>query len=369
MITSWCIASQGLTWSANDLSGNGSARHPGRWNSHDRPILYSSSSIALACLETVVHLAGDDPLPFQRQLVRISIPSHHWDEREIFIPEECLGWDLPPSPVKDENYLSATRIWGDAWLLSRKSLLAEVPSVIVPEETNLLLNPLHPAHGEVVAEIVRPWVYDARLLPSARPANPKAGSPWHQPLGAGVPKRKPSPQAFPLPELSEEGQSNLRPAPMFEFIPYERFRDTPQVRFFVITVPGSNAKDLVVNSGPAVSPPNDPETDAWQFYLHPHQEDNLLALQGGSTFHLVNLGWNYPYHIVRLVCGSDILRIPPGTFYRSVSDPDGSLVLNQAVREEGASVMREFRVYNSSLIPRLLAVISKTPPLAAYKVF
>ena len=57
-ISSWRIASPGLSWRANDLSGNGSARHPGRWNSQDRPILYRSSSLALACLETVVHLAG-----------------------------------------------------------------------------------------------------------------------------------------------------------------------------------------------------------------------------------------------------------------------------------------------------------------------
>jgi hypothetical protein len=98
-------------------------------------------------------------------------------------------------------------------------------------------------------------------------------------------------------------------------------------------------------------------------HLHPHQEDNLLALHGGRTFYLVNFGWNYPYHIVRLEAGGDILRIPPGTFHRSVSDPDGSVVLNQAVRDEGASVVREFRVYNSRRIPRLFAVTFKTAPL------
>jgi hypothetical protein len=49
-ITISCIASPGLTWTANDLSGTGAARNPGRWNSRDRPIVYSSSSIALACL-------------------------------------------------------------------------------------------------------------------------------------------------------------------------------------------------------------------------------------------------------------------------------------------------------------------------------
>ena len=132
---------------------------------------------------------------------------------------------------------------------------------------------------------------------------------------------------------------------------------------FDITVAESNARDLVIDSGPAVSPPDEENTGAWQFYLHPHQEDNLLALHGGRTFYLVNLGWNYPYHIVRLETGGDILRIPPGTFHRSVSDPDGSVVLNQAVREEGASVVREFRVYNSRLIPRLFATTFKTAPL------
>jgi formylglycine-generating enzyme required for sulfatase activity len=71
-------------------------------------------------------------------------------------------------------------------LLNLESLIAEVPSVIVPEESNLLINPRHPAHGEVVADIVRPWIYDARLLPAARAGIPTAGPPWREPLGAEV---------------------------------------------------------------------------------------------------------------------------------------------------------------------------------------
>ena len=140
---------------------------------------------------------------------------------------------------------------------------------------------------------------------------------------------------------------------MFEMIPYERFRDTPAVRFFDVTIGSSNARDLVVHSGPAISPPNHSESGDWQFYLHPHQEDNLLAASGGRTFYLVNFAWDQPFHIVRLAAGGDILRIPPGTFHRSISDLDGSVVLNQAVREEGASLSREFRVYNSGRIPAL----------------
>jgi len=88
--------------------------------------------------------------------------------------------------VRAENQFADTRAWGDDWLLGLSSLLAEVPSVIVPEETNMLLNPLHPAHGELVAEIVRPWFYDARLRPNARAGTPQAGPPWQEPLGAEV---------------------------------------------------------------------------------------------------------------------------------------------------------------------------------------
>ena len=152
-------------------------------------------------------------------------------------------------------------------------------------------------------------------------------------------------------------------APMFELIPYQRFRDTPAVRFFDVTIADSNARDLVVHSGPAISPPDHSETGAWQFYLHPHQEDNLLAVQGGRTFYLVNFRWNYPFHIVRLEAGGDILRIPPGTFHRSISDEEGSVVMNQAVREPEASVAREFRVYNSGRIPRVMALTSNSAPM------
>ena len=156
---------------------------------------------------------------------------------------------------------------------------------------------------------------------------------------------------------------------MFELLPYERFRDTPSVRFFDVTIDTSNARDLVIHTGPAVSPPNDSKTGAWQFYLHPHQEDNLLAVSGGRTFYLVNLAWEKPFHIVRLDSGGDILRIPTGTFHRSISDSDGSVVLNQAVREPGVSLEREFRTYNSARIPALMkATLTSSPKLLPHGV-
>jgi hypothetical protein len=148
---------------------------------------------------------------------------------------------------------------------------------------------------------------------------------------------------------------------MYELISYQKFRDTPNVRFFDITIQESNARDLVFHDGPAISPNSDPQGN-WQFYLHPHQEDNLLALSGGRTFYIVNFSWDVPFHIVRLEANGDILRLPPGTFHRSESDPEGSLVLNQGVRDARASVQSEFRVYNSAEIPRLRRLLEKCCP-------
>lgn len=144
---------------------------------------------------------------------------------------------------------------------------------------------------------------------------------------------------------------------MFELVQFQKFRDTPSVQFFDITVASSNARDLVCHTGPAISP-NNAQDSSWQFYLHPRQEDNLLALSGGRTFHLVNFEWECPYHIVRLDANRHILRIPPGTFHRSESDSNGSLVINQAVRTEDAKLQNEFRVYNSGEIPKLKQLLA-----------
>ena len=149
---------------------------------------------------------------------------------------------------------------------------------------------------------------------------------------------------------------------MFQLLDYEVFRNTPAVKFYDITVDNSNARDLVVHTGPAVSPNND-ETGSWQFYMHQHQEDNLLAVSGGRTFYLVNLNWDEPYHEVRVISCGKILRIPPGTYHRSVSDPGGSIVINQAIRDDEFDVVSEFEIHNSKEIPELLHVISKSKKL------
>jgi RES domain-containing protein len=152
----WRIATQGTSWRADDLSGSGCAGDPGRWNSHGVPVVYASSTVALCCLETLVHVCGDAGLPLQRWLVAIDVPMEHWQQRTTLEPFDLPCWDTTPSGA-------APRDWGDRWLASRRSLLAAVPSVIVPEESNLLINPKHPACVLLLATIVRRWTCDNRL--------------------------------------------------------------------------------------------------------------------------------------------------------------------------------------------------------------
>ena len=119
-----------------------------------------------------------------------------------------------------------------------------------------------------------------------------------------------------------------------EFKKHRVFRETKDVVFYDISVEESNASDLVIHEGPAVSPPDD-SVGAKQFYVHYHQVDHNRVLRGDSTFELVNPEWKYPYHIVHLNRSSGALIIPRGTWHRSISGEKGSIVINQAKRYDG----------------------------------
>lgn len=122
-------------------------------------MIYCSSTVALACLETLVHLSGAPALPLNRYLVKIAIPLPAWRDRAVLRPAEHVGWDSQPPGIVSIG-------WGDDWVNSQGSLLAEVPSVIVPEETNILVNPRHRDAKQLSAKKIRRWTYDPRLADS-----------------------------------------------------------------------------------------------------------------------------------------------------------------------------------------------------------
>ena len=125
------------------------------------------------------------------------------------------------------------------------------------------------------------------------------------------------------------------------------FRETQDVIFYDISVDESNAADLVVHTGAAISPPND-SVGAKQFYIHSFQDDYNRVVSGERTFELVNYTWKYPYHIVHLNRTSGALVIPRGTFHRSVSGENGSIVINQAKRYDGFDPSAEFYPVSSA---------------------
>ena len=110
-----------------------------------------------------------------------------------------------------------------------------------------------------------------------------------------------------------------------EFKKHRVFRETEDVIFYDISVEDSNASDLVVHERAAVSPPND-VVGAKQFYVHYHQVDHNRVLRGERTFELINPEWTYPYHIVHLNRSSGALVIPRGTWHRSTSGENLSLI-------------------------------------------
>lgn len=153
----WRIATDAREYEAHDLSGKGAELTGGRWNRPGRPVVYTASSVALACLETVVHLNADG-LPLNRFLVRIEVPDDVWQARGRLKPDDLpVGWSAIPEG-------KASLDIGDAWLQGAQGALLAVPSVIVPEEFNVLINPRHADAGRISGVKVRPWSYDQRLV-------------------------------------------------------------------------------------------------------------------------------------------------------------------------------------------------------------
>ena len=140
------------------------------------------------------------------------------------------------------------------------------------------------------------------------------------------------------------------------------FRETEDVVFYDISVENSNASDLVVHTGPATSPPDD-TVGAKQFYIHYHQVDHNRVLQGLRTFELVNPEWRYPYHIVHLNRSSGALVIPVKTYHRSVSGEEGSIVINQAIRDDQFNPDTEFVPISAAQNQDLYRILTTEKPV------
>lgn len=152
----WRIATDTPSYEADDLSGAGAKTTGGRWNEKGSAVVYATETRALACLETIVHF-GAGGLPLNRYLVALDIPDALWAKARRETPDRLnVGWDAEPAGRVSIRL-------GTDWLTAASSALLVVPSAIVPEELNILLNPTHPDAQAVTATKVRKWTYDPHI--------------------------------------------------------------------------------------------------------------------------------------------------------------------------------------------------------------
>lgn len=138
---------------ATAFNGEGAALYGGRWNSRGNRVVYASINLSLAALETLVHL---NPRMFFRYLAfPVDFDESLVEKAEISgLPAD---WREEPPPPSSQRF-------GDEWLREARSAVIELPSVIVPGESNYLLNLSHPGFQAVSIGKPEPFSFDPRLI-------------------------------------------------------------------------------------------------------------------------------------------------------------------------------------------------------------
>jgi len=134
------------------LTGEGARLVGGRWNSPGRPLIYASESLALCLAECLVHVTGS--LPRDYAAFKIAVPDGGVEELR-----------LKTLKSRWEHDLAQTRAIGDKWLVEERSLALIVPSVVLPDSRNILLNPQHSGAARLRVVSQQPFTFDPRLRP------------------------------------------------------------------------------------------------------------------------------------------------------------------------------------------------------------
>jgi RES domain-containing protein len=141
-ITAWRIVKSKHTKRAFD--GEGARIAGGRWNKIGTPMIYTADSLALAALETIVHLPDAALL----KKLFYQIPVRIDQELILSLNPNKLPSDWRRIPPPD-----STQTMGSDWTLNEQSVILKVPSTIIQEEFNYLINPLHPHFNKFSFEI------------------------------------------------------------------------------------------------------------------------------------------------------------------------------------------------------------------------
>lgn len=139
---------------ALDRSGAGGLAAAGRWHQSGQPVIYAGLSVAIASFEKLVHTGST--LPKDLMLVEIELPDDPRLYEQPAVGALPPGWDAVPSN-------DASSRFGAEFLRRGRALGLIVPSAILPEEGNLVINPLHPRFADVTMKVVRKFDFDERL--------------------------------------------------------------------------------------------------------------------------------------------------------------------------------------------------------------
>ncbi len=137
-----------------DISGIGAKLSGGRWNPKGYAVLYSSEHKSLAALEVLVHL-NKNTVPDDLKVISLAIPDNYIDEFDEKKFNKILKQIDSNQRLKNE---------GTNWLDSKKSLALKVPSILIPGEKNIIINPEHKAFKEIQILSIENFVFDERFF-------------------------------------------------------------------------------------------------------------------------------------------------------------------------------------------------------------
>lgn len=136
-------------------TGLGARLYGGRWNRRGEAMVYAAEHLSLAVLEVLVHLQPEESC---EDFVAVALD----------VPDELVETLLVSSLPSNWRDLAGGHLveFGSTWLNQQRSTALRAPSVVVPVESNVLLNPAHPGFSRVVVHPPEPFAFDRRLLPA-----------------------------------------------------------------------------------------------------------------------------------------------------------------------------------------------------------
>lgn len=136
----------------NDLSGTGAKLYGGRWNSIGLPALYTTQHISLAVLEILVHIKSYRR-PLNYHLISIDIPES----------VEMVSIDHQKLKNNWKDDVAYGQFIGNEFLTAATSAVLKVPSAIIEDENNFLINPAHPEVRKIKVRSSKIFEFDKRL--------------------------------------------------------------------------------------------------------------------------------------------------------------------------------------------------------------